>query len=463
MLNKICVSGFILTIFIAFPVHANYNLDQAVAADSKGEYSEAVNWYSKAADQGDTSAQYRLGRMYHSGIGVKKNEKMSIDFYQKAFNRYHKAADQGDASAQYRLGTMYGDGKGVKKDIKMSLDWYHKAADQGNTSALTELGGMYHYGNGVKKDEKMSADWYHKAVVLLRKAAVQGDASAQFSLGMMYLYGTGIERDRKLGADWNLKAANQGHIKAQNILGWQYSYGKGVELDIKNAAYWYTKAAEQGDHESLRILADFYENGIGVQQDWETALSLYKQSGRFSTNGYNSLKEKMDCHNNNAVIKLFNQPLKCVKRKELLVAVKKAGAIVIREDPKFFGDKYDSSKILKGTSNLELVYTMADEFAQAYYTFPSKLDIQQVTKVVEFVSEKYGKPDSSEGHAEVGAVVYTWNLEDGIVLKVSRGWPDTTTSLAFIHTKNLKTVMDYIEREKKRIEARKYRLQDNAF
>jgi TPR repeat protein len=43
-----------------------YANGQGVAQD----YKEAVNWYRKAAEQGDERAQYNLGVMYAIGQGV---------------------------------------------------------------------------------------------------------------------------------------------------------------------------------------------------------------------------------------------------------------------------------------------------------------------------------------------------------------------------------------------------------
>ncbi|WP_374133880.1 tetratricopeptide repeat protein [Candidatus Endomicrobiellum pyrsonymphae] len=34
------------------------------------DYTEAFNWFEKAADQGLAGAQYNLGRMYNLGLGV---------------------------------------------------------------------------------------------------------------------------------------------------------------------------------------------------------------------------------------------------------------------------------------------------------------------------------------------------------------------------------------------------------
>ncbi len=38
---------------------------------------KAIEWYQKAADQGDASAQYNLGVCYANGGGVEKNDRMA--------------------------------------------------------------------------------------------------------------------------------------------------------------------------------------------------------------------------------------------------------------------------------------------------------------------------------------------------------------------------------------------------
>ena len=81
-------------------------------------------------------AQYNLGLCYYNGKGVTKN-------YTEAVKWYRKAAEQGDAYAQYNLGLCYKNGYGVPKDISQAVVWYRKAARQGDDGAqqaLTRLG-----------------------------------------------------------------------------------------------------------------------------------------------------------------------------------------------------------------------------------------------------------------------------------------------------------------------------------
>lgn len=59
--------------------------------------------------------------------------------FTEAVEWYHKAASQGYAQAQYALGDVYEFGEGVEVDYVMAQSWYKKAADQGYTHALSKI------------------------------------------------------------------------------------------------------------------------------------------------------------------------------------------------------------------------------------------------------------------------------------------------------------------------------------
>ena len=77
--------------------------------------------------------------MYQNGRGVTKD-------YKKAVEWYTKAAEQGNAQGQFNLGYMYRNGKGVTKDDKKAVEWYTKSAEQGNAHGQNNLGYMYENG-----------------------------------------------------------------------------------------------------------------------------------------------------------------------------------------------------------------------------------------------------------------------------------------------------------------------------
>jgi TPR repeat protein len=200
------------------------------------DYTEAVKWYRKAAEQDYAVGQNDLGYMYQSGKGVLKD-------YEKAVKWYRKAAEQGHAGGQRNLGNMYQYGMGVEEDFEEAVKWYRKAAEQGRANAQTNLGDMYKYGKGVQKDYEKAIKWY-------RKAAEQGDVNGQNNLGSMYEDGRGVQIDYEEAIKWYRKAAEQGNASGQMNLASMYYFGKGVTQSKETAIYWYAKAAAQGDEDA---------------------------------------------------------------------------------------------------------------------------------------------------------------------------------------------------------------------
>ena len=92
---------------------------------------------------------------------------------------YTKAAQQGDTDAQFLLGIMYDEGDDVPEDKAQAVYWYTKAAEMGDETAQYNLALMYFYGEGVNEDKEKAAYWFSKA-----KAAEHGNAFAHYNLTM---------------------------------------------------------------------------------------------------------------------------------------------------------------------------------------------------------------------------------------------------------------------------------------
>jgi tetratricopeptide (TPR) repeat protein len=161
-----------------FQTGANYFSGRSVPRD----YSEAVKWYRKAAEQGYAQAQHNLGYCYQCGLGVKRD-------YKEAVKWYRKAAEQNHAGAQHELARSYDFGKGVEKDEVEALKWHRKAAEQNHAESSGVLGYAYLHGEGVEKNEAKAVKW-------LRQAADQLDEYAVCDLGICYQNGCGIPQDR---------------------------------------------------------------------------------------------------------------------------------------------------------------------------------------------------------------------------------------------------------------------------
>ncbi len=245
-------------------------------------YTEAVKWYRKSAEQGDAYGQTSLGVMYQNGYGV-------LQDYLQALKWYHKAAEQGYANAQNNLGLMYfagyedwvKTGSGVRwcvspfcpkrKPVETAVRWYRRAAEQGHAGGQYNLGYMYQNGYGVPQDYAEAVKWYHKA-------AAQGDALGQSNLGWMYSYGYGVAQDYAEAVKWYRRAAEQGNARGQSALGNMYYYGKGVDRNYAEAVKWYRKAAEQGNANGQTLLGWMYQNGHGVSRDKAEAVKWYRKA-----------------------------------------------------------------------------------------------------------------------------------------------------------------------------------------
>jgi TPR repeat protein len=179
------------------------NIHQLATQAQKGD-SDALVKIIELSKNHHPSAQYSLGFMYAKGLGIHKDEIRAVEWFQKA-------ADQGDIKAQYSLGFMYLKGLGIHKDEVKALKWYQKAADQGDMRAQHNLGAMYTNGQGVAKDQVRGVEWF-------QKAAIQGDIKAQYYLGVAYSYGRGVAKDEVKAREWYQKAADQGDMEAQILL-----------------------------------------------------------------------------------------------------------------------------------------------------------------------------------------------------------------------------------------------------
>jgi TPR repeat protein len=141
--------------------------------------------------------QYALGYMYAHGWGVPQD-------YSEAMHWYRKAADQEYAPAEYALAFSYSQGHGMLSfctQATQALRWCRKAADQGYPIAQHDLGLRYSRGEGVRQDYAEAARWY-------RNAADQGYAMAQKDLGLLFANGQGVARDYVRGYMWISLAAS---------------------------------------------------------------------------------------------------------------------------------------------------------------------------------------------------------------------------------------------------------------
>jgi TPR repeat protein len=120
------------------------------------DYTLALSWFSKAAEQGNWFAQYKLGEMYYYGVGVNQN-------YAEALKWYRKSAAQGILKAEFSVANMYRSGEGGEPNYKLAVKWYQVSAEKGFSNSQYRLAEMYHAGMGVPVDRKKAYVWYRIA------------------------------------------------------------------------------------------------------------------------------------------------------------------------------------------------------------------------------------------------------------------------------------------------------------
>jgi hypothetical protein len=163
-------------------------------------------------------------------------------------------------------------------------------------------------------------------------------------------------------------------------------------------------------------------------------------------------------------LQLFDTTLKGAPRTALRTAIKQGGMRAKRENDNFWTDTYDPRGVLQGASAFEVGYVDATEtFAFAEYTFSSFMDTQQVQRVADLVTQKYGEPTWVDGNVQVGDVVFRWERDDGMSIRVSRGWPSTTTFLSFVDEEAFSAMQAEQNAQDQAQQAAKAREQSQAF
>ncbi len=177
------------------------------------DYKKAFAYYSGVAASTSTAIQDRdsinlanvaLGIMYVKGLGIEENPETALEYFTKA-------SENGSAKASYYIGQIYENGIGVDKDYEQAMEFYLKAADMDYAPALNQVGYLYYNGYGVDVD-------FASAVYYQKLAALQGYAIAQVNLGFLYENGYGVERNLETALAYYEMAADSGYEGAMEAV-----------------------------------------------------------------------------------------------------------------------------------------------------------------------------------------------------------------------------------------------------
>ena len=117
-----------------------------------GRYEEAAQMLRKAAELGHAKAMSDLGALYRDGIGVSQD-------WEEAVKWWTKAVQAGDSDAIYNVGVYhYKQGK-----LSKALLWFHEAATRGIAAGMMSIGSMHMKGEGVPEDREEGLRWVRAA------------------------------------------------------------------------------------------------------------------------------------------------------------------------------------------------------------------------------------------------------------------------------------------------------------
>jgi TPR repeat protein len=181
------------------------------------------------------------------------------------------AAANGHTIAQWKLGRMYADGDGVKHDDLRAFEYFRGIADAHAeeapgtpqarfvANAFVALGNYYLEGipDTVKADPDRAREMFSYA------ASYFGDPDAQYRLGRMYLDGNGGLKEPKQAARWLSLAAHKGQYQAQAVLGAMLFKGEYTPRQAARGLMWLTLARDGAPPRDSWI-ADLY--GAAMKQ-----------------------------------------------------------------------------------------------------------------------------------------------------------------------------------------------------
>lgn len=189
----------------------------------KGNYQEAIKWYTRAAENGYLDAQSELGFMYLNGEGTVVNKIEAVKWLKMA-------GEKGDALAQQTLGYLYKNGDGVPRDEKEAQKWFKEAAPK-----------YYNYAKELMKSGNPQCVNFFSTVVEMNVFPYY--IWSQFHLGTIYYYGnSGQTTDYSRAYKYFKDAAEKGNRQALYYVGLCYEYGRGVPKNMSKAKEYYSES-----------------------------------------------------------------------------------------------------------------------------------------------------------------------------------------------------------------------------
>ena len=269
-----------------------YTIDECKDASTKfgasGDLKNKFIWLLKAAEKGDAGSQNDIGVAYALGQGVPADAKKAVEWYEKA-------AAQGNAYGLSNMANRYYNGTyPCTKNIAKAKDyWIRAVVAARREDDIKHLNEKF---PGWQREDHPSlnfsdSDWEFK----LRPMAELGIPSAEHWYGYHLFLGTkGCKKDVDAARRWLLLASAHGYSRAGVTLkicfhidaneattpaemltcGNKYDKLEGNQnKDI--TFYWYYRSYHEGNKSAANNLGVCYHDGKGTQSDYQKANELY--------------------------------------------------------------------------------------------------------------------------------------------------------------------------------------------
>ncbi len=140
----------------AYNIDATYELAEILLKDAQGKedpkFEMGLKYLKRAAYAGQPDALYQLGTYSENGEVLEKN-------YKNAFGFYLMGALKGDARSQYKLSRLYLSGLGTPQDFENGVKWISRSARQGYVLAQLKLADLRASATPIKSIPDAYA-WY---------------------------------------------------------------------------------------------------------------------------------------------------------------------------------------------------------------------------------------------------------------------------------------------------------------
>lgn len=255
----------------------DYLLQSQMSAEGKINYKQEFAKLKERALIGDTIAQFDIGQMYQYGLGVKKDTKKAIEFYELA-------AQQGSLPAEYNLGIIYLLGDGVTADMNLALKWLTDSAFKGNDYAQFVLARIYENGYKDSNGKELIKANKEQALSMYKIAAANNYGPAQYRLAEILVreVPTDLSEKGKIKRNHLIKRLYaQALLNNDNRAKLPLAFYNAMEKDKKKLKLAYEVASQEsakGNKDAALLLALMYDRGIVAEKNHDAAIRWYQQA-----------------------------------------------------------------------------------------------------------------------------------------------------------------------------------------